>query len=279
MAQKVLRPLTFGDLFDEAIDLYRNNFMLLAGIAGLVYIPLAGLGALITWPLFQALGNLSGGSSALNPLQSLTLQLPFWGLFGVFVIIGGILQIMSLAATTWAVSSCYLGSRPTIISSYKAVLSRIIPLICAVLLTYLMLAVGFVLCVIPGIIVLILTAFVSEVLILENKGCVESIKRSFVLAKSSWGRILLVGVISVLLMWVVSLLISLPFQVLTMGVAQQTSLAMAMSTIVRGITSAIVMPIIAVAFVLLYYDVRVRLEGFDVEMLAASLGTQQPGIT
>ncbi|MGB9587354.1 MAG: hypothetical protein ACPL7O_04170, partial [Armatimonadota bacterium] len=62
MAQRVLRPLTLGDLLDEAIDLYRGNFTLLAGIAGLVYMPLAGLGALIELSVFQASGNLSGGS-------------------------------------------------------------------------------------------------------------------------------------------------------------------------------------------------------------------------
>lgn len=271
MTQRILRPLTFGDLFDEAIDLYRNNFMLLAGIAGLVYIPLAGLMALIGGSLFQALGTLPGTSSAANPF----LQSSFWGTFAVATIIGVILQIMSVAATTWAVSSCYLGSRPTILASYKAILSRMIPLVFAALLTYLMVGVGFMLCILPGIVALVLTVFVSQALILENKGVIESIKRSFVLARSNPGRILLVLVISILLMWVISLLIDIPLQLLALGVAEQTGLALAASSIMRSIVSSAVMPIITVALVLLYYDVRVRHEGFDIEMLAASLGTEE----
>lgn len=273
MTQRVLRPLTFGDLFDEAIDLYRNNFMLLVGIAGMAYIPLAALMVLIVWLFAPVPNSLLGTSSLLDPFASPALLSRFLGLLAVFIVVGGTLQILSVAATTWAVSSCYLGSRPTILASYKAVLSRIIPLVFAALLTFLMVGVGFMLFILPGIVALVLTVFVSQVLVLENKGVVASIKRSFVLAKSNPGRILLVFVISLLLMWLISFLISIPLQVLTLGVAQETGLEMVVSAIARSIANVIAMPIITVAIVLLYYDVRVRHEGFDIEMLAASLGT------
>jgi hypothetical protein len=43
MAQRILRPLSYGDLFDEVFDLYKKHFVLFVGIAGVVVIPLYAL--------------------------------------------------------------------------------------------------------------------------------------------------------------------------------------------------------------------------------------------
>ena len=37
--ERILRPLNYGDLFDEMFDLYKKNFLLFMGIVSLTYIP------------------------------------------------------------------------------------------------------------------------------------------------------------------------------------------------------------------------------------------------
>jgi len=48
------------------------------------------------------------------------------------------------------------------------------------------------------------------------------------------------------------------------------------TTLFENIGQIIVMPITAGAFVLLYYDLRIRKEGFDLDMLAQAMGEEVP---
>ena len=42
-----LRPLGIADILDETVELYKTNFLLLIGIAAVVYVPASFLGALL----------------------------------------------------------------------------------------------------------------------------------------------------------------------------------------------------------------------------------------
>jgi hypothetical protein len=47
---------------------------------------------------------------------------------------------------------------------------------------------------------------------------------------------------------------------------------MILSGIVQGLAATVVAPLMAAVVTILYYDLRVRKEGFDLERLAESLG-------
>ena len=181
------------------------------------------------------------------------------------------------AATTWAVSNSYLGNQSTIIGSYKAVFKRIIPFALTMMLASLLMLAGLMLLCLPVIIAAIVTAFVSEVFIIEGKQYTEAIKRSYELAKGDWVKVLVFGIITYLVVSTISAALTAPFSIIQMF--SRTPTAGGFSVIqglAQGIAQTLAMPLQTIAFVILYYDIRIRKEGFDIEMLAASMENTTP---
>src|SRR5215213_11296531 len=85
-APRVLRPLGYGEIFNEAFDLYKSNFLLFAGIGAVVFIPLAFLTA---W----ARGN------------------EFWT--GVLALVSWVPSVAAAGAVTKAIADRYLGNQVT----------------------------------------------------------------------------------------------------------------------------------------------------------------------
>lgn len=273
MAQRILRPLAYGDLLDELFDLYKKNFMLFVGISGMVYVPMAILMTVAMAPMYSMMGDLSKGAPPSDPSMFFAKMIPSYiAMFGIGTF-GGIMQVIAMGATTWAVSSCYLGKKPTILESYKAVLPKVGPFIVTFILMYIALMIGLVLCVLPGIFVAVVLAFVPQVIILEDLKYTDAIKRSYQLALPHWGRIFVTALISMIVIWTASALISAPIQIATVIFKENISWIYMLSQLVQGLTGAITTPVMVIVLVLMYYDIRVRQEGFDVEMLAASIGS------
>ncbi|MCE5315537.1 MAG: glycerophosphoryl diester phosphodiesterase membrane domain-containing protein [Armatimonadota bacterium] len=252
MAQRILRPLSYGDLFDELFDLYKKHFVLFVGISAVVEVPI--------YAILYAIGG-KGASVAVSVLS-------------------GVIAYVVMAATTWAVSQCYLGNETSIADSYKAIGHRLVPFFVTMIVVGLCIFAGFLLLVIPGIILAFRFAFVSEVFILEGKTLKDAMGRSAQLTKDNYGRIFVIGLLATILAIVVSMILTIPTQLLAAifaGNAQTVGGPVGLIYgVMAGIASALTTPLQVMAFVLLYYDVRVRKEGFDIQMLASNLGMQEP---
>ncbi|MEP6781463.1 MAG: hypothetical protein ABJC26_16315, partial [Gemmatimonadaceae bacterium] len=103
---------------------------------------------------------------------------------------------------------------------------------------------------------------VPSVIVLENKGPFAALSRSSTLSDGhKWnilGTLLLVFVIFIVLSMGVNLL----------AAAGGTIMVLLLSSLV----SVIISPIIHLVYMVLYYDKRIRVEGFDVEHMSRSLG-------
>ncbi|HUV05540.1 MAG TPA: hypothetical protein VMX94_10590 [Armatimonadota bacterium] len=249
MAQRVLRPLDLVGLLDEMFDLYRKNFLLFAGIAGVVYLP-----------VYLIVCSLAGIYA--TPIAAVMI-LP--------------LSLTATAAGTWAVSQTYIGKPTTILGSYQAIIRRMLPFAGTMIVASLIIWAGFLLLVIPGIIFSFWYAFISEVFVIEGKASSEARRRSRQLAAGQWGRIFLLTLIAGLLAAIVSGILTWPVQMLFLARHEQPTGAL--YGLASGLAYTLATPIQIIALVLLYYDVRVRKEGFDIEMLAQSMGESvaQPG--
>jgi len=108
------------------------------------------------------------------------------------------------------------------------------------------------------------TMFMTAVLMLERTGVVESVGRSWNLAGGQMWRVLL----TMLLAWVIYFGL---FFILSLAV----NLLLSRNPTVSAVLSAIVMcfayPFVGVVTTLLYYDLRVRKEGFDLEIMTEQL--------
>lgn len=256
-----LKPLTLPQLFDEIFSLYRKNFMLFFGIVGLVYIPIGILN-----------GFISMGSVPADFFSTDTSQTSFNPLDFVTGILTWIAAAAAMAALSKAISERYLGRDATITRSYNFILGRLPAYLFTLIMVILSMAVGALLLLIGLIIALFWFAFVNPVFVIEGRAYSDAMKRSRELAKGNWSRIFLVGLLTFLLTFLVELgasaiagLIFNPFE--------SASLPMFafLSNALTGIADAFVLPIGLMGTVLLYFDIRVREEGYDLELLAKDL--------
>jgi hypothetical protein len=254
MAQRILRPLDYGDILDEMFDLYKRHFILFVGIAAVIHIPIYAISATIGGTIATGIGGL----------------------------LNGIGSYFVLAATTFAVSQCYLKKQTSIADSYKAVGIRALSLFATMLIAGLIILGGLCLLIVPGVILAFRYAFISEVCVIEEKSGKEARVRSAFLAKDNVARIFVVSLLTGILAAIINGVLTAPVQILvavltgTDGSTSPSGPLGLLVGLVTGIATALTSPIQIISFVLLYYDLRVRKEGFDIEMLANSMGASVP---
>ena len=181
------------------------------------------------------------------------------------------LQYLVLAASTRAVSQVYLGKPASILGSYRSMFPRFLGFLGLVFVTAICIGLGFLACIVPGVYLAFRWSLVAQVFVIEGKGIFESWDRSKELAHKQVERIFVVGILSVMMAWIASQILQLPAAFLGF-----TGVGWIVQGVSAGIAQAVTAPIQVIAFVLLYYDIRVRQEGFDLELLAESLGETLP---
>jgi len=126
--------------------------------------------------------------------------------------------------------------------------------------------------IIPGIIMLRRYSLSVQAAVLENLKTRAALKRSRQLSEGSGGRILLVYVLMLALIWAVSLgagwVLGLIFNPQTL---RQSFAAQVVQQFSGFLVGAAVGPVMTIAFSLLYYDQRVRKEAFDIEHMMKTL--------
>jgi hypothetical protein len=275
---RVWRPLSFGDLFDEVFSLYRQNFLLFVGITGVVYIPFEVLSQLLTPHPLERPFTPEQAAGATNTLLA----------GGLLLLVAALL---SQAALTKAIGERYLGQPTSVATAYGFALQRFFPFLGTLILMGLAFLaaifaaaiLGFVLGLIlfwlaipimllPIIITAIWLAFVFPVFVVENRAFFDAMGRSRELAKGNWRRIFLVWLIVILLSLIVGSALAL-FSVALFG-PFPTGLQAVLAGIITGLAEALAVPIGLTAFVLLYFDIRVRKEGFDLHILAQEMAAR-----
>ncbi len=270
MANVDLRPMSLGEVLDRTFTLYREHFLLFVGIAALpnLVMLLFRFGLL----LFTS-GVVAGNGS----------HLPSAGFIGGFVVgfLGaGILMLaligVSQAATISAVSNLFLGRDTSVAESYSGAKGHIVGVIVVMLLSGLATMVGMIFLIIPGIYIACRLAVSVPVSVVENESPVASMERSMELTKDFAGQVFLLLLLVVVLSYVVAIMLQFPVMFFTITAAlakRQVSMGVtAYSYIAEFVSQVLVGPIGTISAALMYYNLRVRKEGFDIQHLMNSLG-------
>ena len=126
-----LKPMTAGDILDQAIRIYRHNFVPLVTIVAIVSVPLI----LIQVAFFAVVFPFSLDPTAPSPFE--TDPTPLFGL-GVVTygaaIIAAFFGIFQNAALAWFVSERFLGRTATVRQAYGSAFRRWLSLLIAALL-------------------------------------------------------------------------------------------------------------------------------------------------
>ena len=261
MSPLTLRPRSATELIDAAVQLLRAHYKELVTVTALFWIPVI-IARVVFIPVQPTTPSELLAPSTLRGLGLVWL---------VSFTFGSVLT----AATVVIVSDSYLGRAVSIGSAVNLALARFWTVIAVAILQALILGLGFtigvILLFIPGFVFLAWFFSTTNVVMVEGKGVFEAFGRAKYLAGGSISRILgtliltilIVGLAQGLMGALLALLIS-PFRSGTPSVIMQT------------LVGILVYPLVTVVVTLLYYDLRIRKEGFDLEIMAKELGFGSP---
>jgi len=267
-----LRPLELGELLDRTFSLYRRNFATFAMIVGVPNLLLF----LITSPLQFVSKRATGVISPAGGVFALVFVFGF--LIGVILYL--ICYAASQAAAFFAVSETYLGRPTTFGTAYSQARGKILSLIGVALYVGFATFGGFILFIIPGLIVVCRASVAIPSAMLEDLSPREAFKRSWELTRGfAWRAAAILGLTFILAM-VAAFIFQWPFQ-LAAVIAKNSPSAPVWEFLsgLGGVLSQIVAgPIAFIASTIFYYDLRVRKEAFDLQRLLTSLGgSASPG--
>lgn len=238
-----LRPRTAVEIVDAAFRITRLNYAALVTAMAVVMAPAVLLGLVLppTWaPLASLLQNL------LIPVAD-----------------GAVIAI---------VSDAYLGRAVDPGTGLRALGGRVGSLIGASFMRGFMLALGFLLLIVPGLIVAAWTFAMPMAIVLEGRRAGESFSRSRELARGHVGRVLatLVLLIVIFIVVMIGVAVTLGIATAALGIGER------LGELLVNLVFIAVYPLVGVGGTLLYYDLRIRKEGFDLEVMARELAGGTP---
>jgi hypothetical protein len=265
--------MNLAELLDRTFFLYRQHFLLFTGITALPHLLLLAL---------QMFGVIY------NPPQPFT---PTFG-FPLFSIVMLVVQLIVMlviyaathAATVTAVSRLYLGGSASVVEVYSAIRGKILLVVWMMVVLGIASGVGFLFCIIPGVVLWLLFFLSVPVAILERKGLIDAATRSAELTRGWRFHILAIYLLYIVLIYVFTILWEIP--VLLLGFMASSGDPTAMPTWVLVVvaigsffTSCLATPLLSIATALVYYNQRVRNEGFDLEHMMSMLDDVAPAST
>jgi hypothetical protein len=248
-----LRPRSTTELIDAAVQLLRQHYVELVTTSAIFLMP--GILLALFMPEFR---------TGLMPSATQGL------FFVVALFISAMFSIMSTAAIVVVVSDSYLGREVSIASAVQRVFDRFGSVFLAAFLQSIAIAIGIVLFVIPGFLCIAWFFAATAVVVIEGKTAGAAMSRSKELASGSVGRILGVLLLSVIILAAFQLIITFCFALL----GQMAHLDRAITGLAANLANLLIYPFATVVITLLYYDLRIRKEGFDLEMMATELGSK-----
>jgi hypothetical protein len=242
-----LRPLSIGEVLDVSFGLYRSLFAPLLTVAAVCQL----------LPMAMAVYIGATGEALVN----LPMTFFYWALAVVMSSLG-------VAASTFIVSDAYLGRETTATVALGRAVSLLGRLIVISLLTSLLIGIGLVLLIVPGVILLAGLILSTVTAVLEGTPTATgAMGRSWELTRGFRGKVLLTMVVAFLFLVVPSFAIG--------GLATLLGASDSLVVLVlEALLQVLIYPFVYVVMTVLYYDLRVRKEGFDLELLATAL---QPG--
>lgn len=114
------------------------------------------------------------------------------------------------------------------------------------------------------------TVFTGHAVLIEQKGAGAALARSFELVKSRFWPLLGTGIVFTLLGTVLSYIVVGPFSFVAGIVAAPTGslVPIALTSLMDGLVATVITPFMAVGLTLVYFDTRIRREGYDLETMA-----------
>ena len=238
MQSIVLRPRKATEIVDAAIEVYRRNpihFLLLTSV---VHVP---------WLIVQIM--FAAGRNETEVL-SMSILVSAGTLVTYFLMSGLIVHLAS---------ELYLGRETDAFETLRRIRRKLPVVFVASLLQSLAIGVALILFLFPAVWVTALMFAVIPAIVIENRSIPDAFARSRALSQDLKMHILSALGLVMLIRFVVQVSVAL----LVVAIPNPP-----LRYVVAAAASIVIYPLIGIAEALVYYDARIRKEGFDIEMMA-----------
>jgi len=277
---ETLQSMSIKDILTQSFQLYKNNFLKFIAIVLLLKGPYLIIIYIISKFAASSFAEAFPSFTNFEYIASILIVEILDLIFIPFV------SPLSVAAITVFISEKHLKNDISVAESYKRIMKRSLPLFGTVLLSGLFISSGFFLTLmlmsgsqqialvtflfapVLASVLWVWYAFVPQTVVIEGEGGFGAMKRSKYLINGYFRKgfilVVLVFIISLVITWIVSFGFS---RILFFMGDSSAFLVNGISNVVSVILDAFRITIIP----LLYYDLRVRKEGFNLETLAKEI--------
>ena len=268
-----LRPLSIGEILDRTFSLYRRNFLLFIGISALPQLLVLAL-RLVQVAIMPTKTAVvpppSGEFQAVSPFFTVAGVAGIIVLAVVGVIVYFIAYLFAQGATVYAVSELYLGRPTTIGQSLSRVWGELLSLFVLLIFYFVILLFSFILLFFPAIYMACRLCVSVPAALLEDLGPLDSLRRSFALTKDNAGRAFLILLLYAVILYAAIFLFAIPIGIGVASAAHDpATLRMwtALMQVGNFIAGVLVTPVLTIAASIFYFDLRVRKEAFDLQLM------------
>lgn len=255
--------LGVGEILGAAFDLYRKQAANLWTIVALILLP----AQVLVWIIDRV--SLTGITVARSGTiyTSGSTVLPALAV----VVIGFLAGVLTIGALSKCLVDAYTEHPTDWRHSLAFAGNRLGPLLVLAILSGVLLAIGYILLIIPGIYLTVTWSVATPALIFEGIGGVAALKRSYELVKGRWWvtfGALLAGLVAVIAAsFIITLILG--------GIASSGSVdvILTLGAISRFISALLTYPLLAAIAAVIYVDLRARKEGVQAHDLVQSEGS------
>jgi hypothetical protein len=304
-----LRPLAIGELLDRVFTLYRRHLSTFVGIMAIPAIFSLAMALVIRTGQYLGGPTLTPRGSFGSPDMVFFIVAVFVGVFA-FMAVYWVAYMLALGATTVAVAEIYAGRDIDIRGAYARARQQAGRLMLlawwwlvlivgpGILLLFLVTGLSILARITfgagwqVGVLAVILIAFGTlgmlaaciflslryalsgPALMLEGASARAAIRRSVFLTRGFLGRVFLVALCAAMLAYTSAMIFQVPFTVASALVGKTTPTAFWLDMIgaVFGtIGQTLAAPVMAIGVVVVYYDIRVRKEALDLQVMMTAL--------
>lgn len=150
----------------------------------------------------------------------------------------------------------------------------------ALVLTYLLLLIGFLILIIPGVYLSVALMFANVVAVIEARGPIQSLSRSWELAKGNWWRTAITWTVTLCIMMIAYILIGIVAGIIAAvgvlgaagpGAPVASGTPWFLTYVIQPLLTGFLMPFSYALLLSLYYDLKLRNDGTDIaERLTAA---------
>jgi hypothetical protein len=273
VATPALRPLSVGEILDAGIKVFTRNWKVLVGCTLVPITPFAVLFVLL-------LASVDPEAFELVPEERTSEPEPiangFLAAFGLLFLVSGLALVMAYGACFKAIIDAWLGGRPSVKRSLRFGLQRSGWLLLLSIVWMAFFSVAWIPLLVPLVWFTVSWCVSAPAMLVERVGPLKALGRSYRLTHGRWLASLLLILVAYILGSIIGAILQLPLVFAVAAVAGENGIAILLAQIVGYMASfAVTTPYLVAVLTILYFDQRVRKEGFDLQLMVEGLDVER----